>query len=99
MVQASAIELPAKVSFRLFDIAANLSDASFRGIYGSKQYHKPDFEQIIQKSKNWGVQKLLFSAGHLEDAQISYDLSLKDPNFYATIGIHPCRANEPFKDL
>lgn len=44
-----------------------------------------------------GVKKFLFAAGYIEDAKVSYDLSLKSENFYATVGIHPCRANEPYK--
>lgn len=39
----------------------------------------------------------MFAAGYIEDAKLSYDLSLKSGDFYATIGVHPCRANEPFK--
>ena len=40
----------------------------------------------------------MFAAGYIEDAQDSYNLSLKSDDFYATIGVHPCRATEPFKD-
>ena len=44
----------------------------------------------------FGVKKFLFAAGYIEDAHMSYDLSLKSDNYYATIGIHPCRALEPY---
>ncbi len=47
----------------------------------------------------FGVTKLLFAAGYIEDAKISYSLSLKSNDFYATVGIHPCRALEPYKGL
>ena len=39
----------------------------------------------------------MFAAGYIEDAKCSYELSLKSDDFYATIGVHPCRATEPFK--
>ena len=44
------------------------------------------------------MRKFLFAAGYLEDAVDSYSLSLKSEDFYCTVGIHPCRAMEPFKD-
>ena len=44
----------------------------------------------------FGVKKFLFAAGYLEDAHTSYALSQKSDDFYATIGIHPCRALEPY---
>ena len=45
----------------------------------------------------FGVKKFLFAAGYINDAKISYQLAQKSSNFYATIGIHPCRATEPYK--
>lgn len=42
------------------------------------------------------MKKFLFAAGYLDDAKESYRLSLKSEHFYATVGIHPCRALEPF---
>ena len=45
----------------------------------------------------FGVRKFLFAAGYLEDAHTSLNLSLKSADFYATIGVHPCRALEPYK--
>ena len=47
----------------------------------------------------FGVKKFLFAAGYIEDANISYALSQKSDNFYATIGIHPCRALEPYLNV
>lgn len=37
---------------------------------------------------------MLFASGYIEDALTSYNLALKGPNFYSTIGVHPCRAKE-----
>ena len=41
----------------------------------------------------------MFAAGYIHDAEDSYNLSLKSDDFFCTVGIHPCRATEPFKDL
>uniref|UniRef100_A0A7S3ND43 Uncharacterized protein n=1 Tax=Euplotes harpa TaxID=151035 RepID=A0A7S3ND43_9SPIT len=83
---------------KLFDIAANLSDETFRGIYNGKKYHDEDFDVVIQRARDYGVEKFLFAAGYIEDAKISYDLSTKLEDAYITIGVHPCRATEVFKN-
>lgn len=83
----------------MFDIAANLSDPRFKGVYHGKQAHENDFEVVIERAREWGVQKFLFAAGHIEDAEDSYELSKGHDNFYSTIGIHPCRSKEPFSKL
>lgn len=79
-----------------FDIAANLSDDRFKGKYHHKQSHEADFDQVIARANEFGVKKFLFAAGYIQDAVESYSLALRDENFYATVGIHPCRALEPF---
>ena len=38
----------------------------------------------------------MFASGYIEDALISLDLCEKTENSYSTIGIHPCRAAEPY---
>lgn len=75
-----------------------MSDDRFAGKYYGKQCHEPDFDKCIERANLFGVRKFLFAAGYLEDAQISLDLSNRSEHFYATIGIHPCRALEPYKE-
>ena len=83
--------------FKMFDIAANLSDERFIGEYYGKQCHTADFDQVIQRANSFGVQKFLFAAGYIQDAKTSLELSQRSADFYATVGIHPCRAIEPYK--
>ena len=82
----------------MFDIAANLSDERFIGEYYGKKCHTADFDKVIERANKFGVKKFLFAAGHITDARASHDLSLKSDDFYATVGIHPCRALEPYKE-
>ena len=84
-------------NLQLFDIAANLADDRFHGKYYGKQCHEPDFEKVIERANMFGIRKFLFAGGYIEDAQLSYEMSLKSEDFFATVGIHPCRANEPYK--
>ena len=88
-----------KSEYEFFDIAANMCDDEFQGIYHDKKYHESDIDEVLERAKNMGVKKFLFAAGCLEDAKISYELSQKSSDFYITCGIHPCRASETLKLL
>jgi TatD DNase family protein len=81
---------------KFFDIAANLSDERFFGKYYGKDAHKEDFDLVISRAKSFGVNGFLFASGHIEDALTSLDLCQRTANSYGTIGIHPCRAAEPY---
>ena len=85
--------------FEFFDIAANMCDEEFQGIYHDKKYHESDVEEVLERAKKIGVKKFLFASGSLEDGKISYELSQKSPDYYITCGIHPCRASETLKLL
>lgn len=61
---------------RLFDIAANMTDSTFFGNYRGKQVHASDWDKVIERARNHGVQKFLFAAGSLPDAEESLKLSM-----------------------
>ena len=85
--------------FEFFDIAANMCDEEFQGIYHDKKYHESDVDEVLERAKKMGVKKFLFASGSLEDTKISYELSQKSDDYYITCGIHPCRASETLKLL
>ena len=82
----------------MFDVAANLSDDRYKGIYYGHKVHEPDFDLVIKRANGYGVRKFLLAGGYIHDALDSYQLSLKSEDFYSTIGVHPCRAKEPYID-
>ena len=86
-----------KSPYKFFDIAANMCDDEFQGIYHEKKYHESDVDEVLKRAKDIGVEKFLFGSGSLNDTKISYELSQKDKNYYITCGIHPCRATETLK--
>lgn len=43
------------------------------------------------------MKNVLILSASLYDADFSYKMSLRSDNYHTTIGIHPTRANEPFK--
>jgi len=69
---------------KYFDIAANIADDRY----------KEDIDKVLLRAKKYGVEKLLFAGTHLKDGKESHELSLRDPNYYCTAGIHPCRASQ-----
>jgi TatD DNase family protein len=81
-----------KKTFPFFDIAANLTDEQF----GKTNHHPCDRESVVKRAHEVGCSHLLIAAGCLEDAQHSFELCNKFPDSYCTIGVHPCRASEPF---
>jgi len=48
-----------------------MTDATFRGEYRGKQAHINDWDIVMKRARQYGVQKFLFAAGSLEDAQES----------------------------
>lgn len=82
-----------KNNYQLFDIAANLCDEKFQGIYNGKKYHEDDSDEVIERAKEYGVEKMLFASGSIEDLHLSFKLTQKSNDLYTTIGIHPCRAS------
>lgn len=40
------------------------------------------------------MRKFLFTAGSKEDAERALELAADSPDFFVTVGVHPCRAAE-----
>lgn len=78
--------------YRFYDIAANLTDEQFSGIYYGKENHPDDRVEVIQRALDVGCDHLLIAAGCIEDARHSFQMCQTYENCYATIGVHPCRA-------
>ena len=77
---------------RFFDIAANLSDSQFKGKYFGKKHHDSDFEDVIERCNENGVDKLLIVGGYIEDTLASEKLIQHSESQWTTVGVHPCRA-------
>lgn len=82
-----------------FDIAANLTDLRFQGIYNSKMYHSCDLERVFKRCQQFNVSHLLIASGDTEDLLKAYSLCKKSSTFYTTAGLHPCRANQAVDNL
>ena len=84
-------------NIKFFDIAANLCDDEFEGIYHEKKYHESDITEVLARAEKMNVTRMLFAAGSQEDIVKSYELSKLNEHYYISAGIHPCRASDELK--
>ena len=82
-------------NLKFFDIAANLSDEKFNGIYFGKKHHPDDLPNVIKRSEEYGVEHLLVTAGYLEDVETCEKLIGSRDDWWTTVGVHPTRASVP----
>lgn len=66
---------------KLIDIGANLTDTMYQGVYGGKQYHPPDLDAVLHRAWDAGVERIIITAGNLEDAQRALELASTDGTF------------------
>ena len=85
------------------DIAANLSDDMFKGIYHGKERHESDLGAVIDRAWQSSVDKIIVLAGSLKDSRDCLDICKRfDPHgghLYTTVGFHPTRCNEAPENL
>ncbi|KAK4535388.1 hypothetical protein CDCA_CDCA04G1413 [Cyanidium caldarium] len=90
-----------------FDVAANLTDDMYRGVYHGKKYHEPDLQSVLQRAYAQKVTEVLVTAGSLEQSQEAVALvrasrqrrsadAPREPQLYCTVGVHPTRCGEFF---
>lgn len=75
------------------DVAANLTDPMFQGIYNQVQRHTADLSLVLDRATEAGVFRILITAGSLEMAREAVELTKHSPSLYSTVGIHPTRCD------
>jgi TatD DNase family protein len=78
---------------RLFDIAANLSDKSYQGIYNKRSCHAPDIETVLSRARSYGVSKFLLAGGNLKQSRKALSTAQPFADCFCTVGVHPCLAS------
>jgi TatD DNase family protein len=83
------------------DIAANLTDDMFSGIYHGKPRHEPDLDLVLQRAADGGCSDMIVLAGSLKDAEKCEEICRMSAavRLYSTIGIHPTRCDTVFEHL
>lgn len=94
MASAGARTSTGVQGLKCVDIGANLTDPVFRGWRRGKQAHPSDFQNILQRAFDVGVEKVFISGGTLPDSRKALELAKTHDKLYCTIGVHPTRCNE-----
>lgn len=92
------IERMPKIINRYYEIALNLTDPMFRGVYRGKPRHQADYTAMLSRAAKVGVQHILVTGSSIVESQQAVTLCQEFttpelPLFY-TIGVHPCCVNE-----
>ncbi|CCH60309.1 hypothetical protein TBLA_0C05130 [Henningerozyma blattae CBS 6284] len=87
-----------KIKPKYYDIAYNLTDMRFKGIYRGKKHHENDTKHVLYRAINSNVKRLLATGASIYESKevIEYCKKFELPDYplYYTIGVHPCCVNE-----
>ncbi|WFC99627.1 hypothetical protein MYAM1_002372 [Malassezia yamatoensis] len=81
---------------RFIEIAVNLGDPMFRGIYREKQKHPDDLENVLQRAEDARIAAQIITAGSLAETREVLDLTKLRSYLYCTAGVHPTRSDDLF---
>jgi len=81
-------------NMKFIDIGANLTDPVFRGSYRGKQKHENDFQAMLQRGIDVGIEKVIVTGGNVNESKEAIELCEKNKCMYSTVGCHPTRCNE-----
>jgi TatD DNase family protein len=78
------------------DIGANLGSEMFEGNYRGKQRHDADLDLVLQRAWDNHLEKIIITAGTLEESREAFDLAKTDDRLFCTVGVHPTRCSQEF---
>ncbi|KAF5177522.1 Tatd dnase domain containing [Thalictrum thalictroides] len=84
-------------TIRMIDIAVNLTDGMFKGIYNGKQCHVADIAAVLNRAWNAGVDRIIVTGGSLKESKEALSIAETDGRLFCTVGVHPTRCKE-FED-
>jgi len=86
---------PPPKGLRFVDIGSNLTDPMFAGVYRDKLKHENDLQAVLERSFEVGLERIMVTAGCLEDIKEAKVICEIDPKrLHTTVGVHPTRCNE-----
>ena len=88
----SSCATPRKLSY--FDVAFNMTDEMFSGMYFGKSRHPPDLHCVLKRADESNVTHMLATPGSLSQLKQTLGMARSHPNIYVTAGVHPTRCNE-----
>lgn len=79
---------------QITDIAVNLTDPVFRGIYRGKSKHTDDMHMILSRAFNAAVNAMVITGTDYSASIEALELAQSHPALYSTVGIHPTCSTE-----
>lgn len=68
------------------DIGANLTDLMFDGIYNGTRKHQPDLLNVLERSWNSGLSKIIVTGGSLSESRKALKISKENGMSIAIVG-------------
>lgn len=87
-------KMASRGTLRFIDIGANIADPVYHGRYRGKQAHEDDFLQVVNRAKEYGVEKIMITGGTLSESRHAVAETKLDDCLYSTVGCHPTRSVE-----
>ncbi|PAA65177.1 hypothetical protein BOX15_Mlig018203g1, partial [Macrostomum lignano] len=92
--------------YRFIDIGANLTDPVFRGVYRGRQLHQDDFDAVLRRANEVGVERIIVTGGSLSESKAALHLCRdqltaggdRQVRLTCTVGCHPTRSSEMESD-
>lgn len=91
---ADAAAMASSEKLHFVEIAANLTDGMFSGVYNGRRAHEPDLDAVLSRAAAAGVVRTVVTAGTLSQAAEALALARTRPGLYCTVGVHPTRGGE-----
>lgn len=88
------------MAMKFYDIALNLTDPMFFGVYHGKKQHDPDTVAVIKRAYNAGVAASMITGSSMKESRQAIDLASSfnkesvGMKLTYTVGVHPCCVNE-----
>lgn len=60
------------------DIAANLTDPMYKGIYNGSKKHEPDLKNVLSRAWNQGIEKIIITGTSLKESQEAIEIANTD---------------------
>jgi hypothetical protein len=77
-----------------FDVAFNMTDEMFSGIYFGKARHPPDLNCVLNRASQANVTHMLAIPGSLQMLKETLEIAKEHPHIFVSAGVHPTRCNE-----
>lgn len=57
-----------------------MTDGMYQGEYHGSKKHEPDLDEVLKRSWENGLEKIIITGGSLEDAKAALEMAQKDGN-------------------